>query len=147
MKLIFAFAATLTLATFASAETVKISCHPIPFKNAASINATVNVTNIPAEEGYVKGAASYQAVLTKLPTGSTSTRASGTLQGRVASAQMQDAQGNLLTFKTFFANSKSGDALRIQLAIGANTGITANSFIQTADGTYYHAKCNVNPAE
>jgi hypothetical protein len=139
--------AVLTLSFAAHAETVRINCHPIPYKNAATITATVVVTNEPAEEGYVKGAASYEAVLSKLPAGSPQTHASGSLEGRVASAQLPDAQGNPLTYKTFFANSKTGDALRIQLAIGANTGITANSFIQTAEGVYYHAKCNVVSVE
>jgi hypothetical protein len=144
MKLFFP---VLFFSIFANAETVRISCHPIPYKNAATINATVVVTNEPAEEGYVKGAVVYEAVLSKLPAGSPQTRASGSLEGRVASAQLPDAQGDPLTYKTFFANSKTGDALRIQLAIGANTGITANSFIQTAEGVYYHAKCNVVSVE
>ena len=144
---ILTFAAVLTLTAFAQAETVHINCNPIPFKNAATINATVVVTNEPFGEGYVKGAASFEALLSKLPAGSASHRLAGSSDGHVASAQLPDANGNLLTYKTFFASSKEGDTLRVQLAIGANTGITSNSFIQTADGVYYHAKCNVASAE
>ncbi len=144
MKTLFA---VLAFSFAAKAETVHINCNPIPFKNAATINATVIVTNEPAEDGYVKASASFEAVLSKLPAGSPQSRVSGSLEGRVATAQLPDANGNPTVFKTFFANSKEGAALRIQLAIGANTGITSNSFIQAADGYYYHAKCNVVSAE
>lgn len=133
--------------SIAQAETVRISCHPMPYKNSATITATVVVSNIPTEPGYVLGQASYEATLKALTTGSVESRASGQLSGRVASAELKDAKGEPQILKTFWASGTEGDALRIQLAIGANTGIAANSYIQSKDGTYYFAKCNVDSVE
>lgn len=135
--------APLLLLTFtAQAETIRIRCTPIPFKNEARINAVVNVSNEAVDGNYLKGAASFQGELRRHINGARSFPVSGALTGRVATATLMDAHGNPQVLKTFFGNSPTGDIARVQLAIGANTGMTSNSFIQMRDGYAYHAKCS-----
>lgn len=137
------FTLVLLSVTASYADTVRISCHPIPFKNQATITATVNVSTEPTPPNHLKANGSLSAELRRHINGAQSFRVSGSLSGRVATATLTDAQGNPQILRTFFASSETGDIARLQLAIGANTGMTANSFIQTRDGFYYHAKCNV----
>lgn len=125
------------------ADLVKINCHPIPFKNQATISATVDVSTEPAHPNHVKAAGTLSAELRRHINGAQSFHVSGSFSGRVATATLTDANGRPHILRTFFASSETGDIARLQLAIGANTGTTANSFIQTRDGYYYHAKCNV----
>lgn len=125
------------------ADIVTISCHPIPYKNQATITATVDVSTEPAPPNHVKATGSLSAELRRHTNGAESFRVSGAFSGRVATATLTDAQGRPHVLRTFFASSETGDIARLQLAIGANTGTTANSFIQMRDGYYYHAKCSV----
>lgn len=136
------FIVTTLLASLSQAAMVRINCVPVPFKNSASINTTVDISDEVVDGKYLKAAATFNASLKQQISGSLSFPVSGSLSGQVAQAQLSDAKGNPQILKTFYAHSNDGDALRVQLAVGANTGIAANSFIQAKDGAYYFAKCN-----
>lgn len=134
----------LTIAFYSSysaADVVRISCQPIPYKNEAVITATVNVSDEVVDQNYLKATSTFSAQLRRHIKGAESFPVSGALSGRVATGVLTDAQGNPQILRTFFGSSTNGNIARVQLAIGANTGMTSNSFIQTRDGYTYHAKC------
>ena len=92
--------------SLAHASTVQIQCHPIPYLNAASISATVNISNEVLPDNSVKASASFNATLKRQINGSVPFTLNSQVSGRVVSSVTQDAQGNTQYFKTFYAVSK-----------------------------------------